>query len=348
MEVYERISDLRTAVRVGRNDGKTIGFVPTMGALHAGHASLIDAARAQCGFVVVSIFVNPTQFGPAEDLSRYPRTPQQDLRMCLDHGADAIFMPPVDEMYPGVSRASCPRVTRASRSRMSVDVATQIASETCNSGTRASDNLSTDSAVSPAIDPGVLTLTEVSIRKLGEHLCGASRPGHFTGVCTVVAKLFNIVQPDNAFFGAKDFQQATILRQMAADLNFPLEVVVCPTLREADGLAMSSRNTYLTPEFRRQAPALHHALQMARRMILDGRPPAGTVAQAIQNQIARMAPSGQIDYVQIVDLATLAPVDATDAGVCIALAVKFGSTRLIDNIVIEMEPSAGSDQPAAQ
>ncbi len=282
MEVIETIEEVRKAVRAARAAGKTVGFVPTMGALHAGHASLIDAARSACGFVVVSIFVNPTQFGPNEDFSRYPRTPEADQALCEAHGASAIFMPSAAEMYP----AGAP-------------------------------------------------LTEVHMNKLGDGLCGASRPGHFTGVCTVVAKLFNIVCPDKAFFGAKDFQQAAIIRRMAADLNFGLEVVVCPTVREADGLAMSSRNTYLSPEHRKQAVALSQALKAAKEMILAARPPASQVAAAVTGHIQRHAPDGVIDYVQVVEPRGLLAVEDTGGAVCIALAVKFGATRLIDNIVVD-------------
>ncbi|MFB3893645.1 MAG: pantoate--beta-alanine ligase [Phycisphaerae bacterium] len=331
MRTLRTIRQVRSVTGAARKAGKTVGLVPTMGALHAGHASLIDAARKATGFVVVSIFVNPTQFGPNEDFSRYPRTPEKDLALCRKHGADAVFIPSVEEMYPA------------------------------GAGTRG-------------------PMTTVSIKELGDHLCGASRPGHFTGVCTVVSKLFNIVQPDRAFFGAKDYQQATIIRRMAADLDFPVEIVVCPTVREPDGLAMSSRNAYLSPEHRGQAPALHAALRLARDMILtpgqedwkkggreEGRrggkrrgpassflppslppvlpssvPPgrvsgikAADVIAAISDHIRRHAPSGVIDYVEVVDARRLCPVENASRGVCIALAVKFGSTRLIDNIVVD-------------
>ena len=193
MKVIETIHAMRSDVLAARAKGKTVGLVPTMGALHAGHVSLIDAARAQCHYVVATIFVNPTQFAPTEDLGAYPRTPEADLKACRDHGADAVFTPGVAEMYPPEA------------------------------------------------------LTDVRVRTISERLCGHDRPVHFGGVCTVVAKLFNIIPADKAFFGQKDFQQTVVIRRMAADLNFPVQIVVCPTVREADGLAMSSRNVYLTP-----------------------------------------------------------------------------------------------------
>lgn len=282
MELVHTIAEVRRAVADARTAGKNIGLVPTMGALHAGHASLVDAARKRCGFVVVSVFVNPTQFGPNEDLAKYPRTLEDDCYLCLQHQADLVFAPSADEMYP----------------------------------------------------PGG-NLTEVTIKKLGDGLCGASRPGHFTGVCTVVSKLFNIAQPDQAFFGAKDFQQATIIRQMAADLDFPLEIVICPIVREAEGLAMSSRNRNLSPEHRRQAVALSASLSAARREIESGKTQAGAVQAAIRQYIATHAPAGQIDYVEVVDARSLTPVETIAGEVLIALAVKFGGTRLIDNMVVD-------------
>jgi pantoate--beta-alanine ligase len=314
--------------------GKTICLVPTMGALHAGHASLIDAARkgvscgpaalgwegkqqdttrngktqpgaavpqeatrklqdtaeggcATNGFVVVSVFVNPTQFGPNEDLAKYPRTPEKDLELCRKHGADLVFMPSAEEMYGGGS-----------------------------------------------------PLTEITVKALSGQLCGRSRPVHFAGVCTVVAKLFNIVQPDRAFFGAKDFQQATIIRRMTADLNFPVEIVVCPTVREADGVAMSSRNAYLSDDHRRQAPALHQSLELGCDLILREHPPAGAVVAAMREHLARSAPDGVVDYLEIVDPQTLCGVEMTDNPVVIAMAVKLGATRLIDNIAVDAAGAA--------
>lgn len=282
MDVVKTIAEVRGQVAKAHKEGKVIGLVPTMGALHAGHASLIDAARGGCGFVVVSIFVNPMQFGPNEDLSRYPRTPQHDIDLCRSRGANVVFMPDAHEIYPAVGN-----------------------------------------------------LTQVSISRLGDRLCGASRPGHFTGVCTVVSKLFNIIQPDKAFFGAKDFQQAAVIRQMTADLNFPIEIVVCPIVRESDGLAMSSRNVYLSKEHRLQAVALSASLKMAAEMIRNSHPPSADVIEAIRRRIHSHAPDGTIDYVEVVDPFSLMPVEETNRCVCIALAVKFGSTRLIDNVVVE-------------
>ena len=286
MKVVGTIEDIRRLVAAARLSGKSVGFVPTMGALHRGHCSLIDAARAACEFVVVSIFVNPTQFAPGEDLAAYPRTGEADLAACEAHGADAVFMPTAEEMYPPGAR------------------------------------------------------TKVSVAGLGENLCGRSRTGHFDGVCTVVAKLFNIVQADKAFFGAKDFQQAAIIRRMAADLDFPLEVVVCPTVREADGLAMSSRNAYLTPAQRRQAPALHAALKHAGELIRRSHPLAGEVIEAVRRHLAAEAPDGRVDYIQIVDPLTLADVTSTGRPVLVALAVHLGKARLIDNELVDSTPPA--------
>ena len=202
MKVAATIEDIRAQVIAARRDGKLIGLAATMGGLHAGHMSLIDAARNDCGFVVVSIFVNPTQFGPAEDLAAYPRTTEADLGACQAHGVDAVFMPADDVMYCSASA------------------------------------------------------TSVTVEALSRALCGVSRPAHFPGVCTVVAKLLNIVQPDRAYFGNKDFQQAVIIERMVSDLDFPVQIVRCPTVREADGLAISTRNAYLSPDQRAQAPAL--------------------------------------------------------------------------------------------
>lgn len=257
-------------------------MAPTMGGLHAGHLSLIDAARNECGFVVVSIFVNPTQFAPGEDLASYPQTAEADLAACEAHGVDAVFMPPEDVMYSGAAA------------------------------------------------------TSVSVEALSRTLCGASRPAHFAGVCTVVAKLFNIIQPDRAYFGEKDFQQVTIIERMVSDLNFPVRVVRCPIVREPDGLAMSTRNGYLSADERAQAPALHASLEMARAVIDRSHPPAATVIEAIGERLAADAPAGEIDYVRIVDPATLTDVENTGAPVLIALAVGFGGARLIDNTLLVM------------
>jgi len=281
MIVARTIQEIRAAVAGAKSAGHAVGLVPTMGALHAGHYSLIDAARLQCPFVAVSIFVNPIQFGPSEDLAKYPRTPEADLAGCQAHGASAVLMPDVREMYPRPCR------------------------------------------------------TVVDSPDLARTLCGASRPGHFAGVCTVVAKLLNIVQPDVAYFGAKDFQQAAIIRRMAEDLNFPLAIEICPIVREPDGLAMSSRNAYLTPDERRTAPALWQSLAMAADLIADRRPPASEVVEAIQAFLAAHAPGGVVDYVEIVEPRELSSVEKTDGNVLIALAVRFGQARLIDNILVD-------------
>ena len=283
MIVAKTIKEVRRQIDAARRAGKTIALVPTMGALHAGHLSLIDAAGKACEFVAVSIFVNPTQFGPGEDFQNYPRTLDADLSACRDHKVDLVFTPQAEEMY------------------------------------------------------GRGGLTTVSVAQLSETLCGRSRPGHFTGVCTVVAKLFNIFLPDKAFFGAKDYQQAVILRRMAGDLNFPIEIVICPTVRESDGLAMSSRNKYLTPDERRQAAALYGALQLAGRLIEETHPPAAEVAGAIKKHLASAAKDGQVDYIQIVDPDDLSDVETTDRPVLIALAVKIGRARLIDNMLVDYE-----------
>jgi len=283
MLTIDNIADIRIQLAGARRCGAIVGFVPTMGALHAGHESLIRHARSQAGFVVVSIFVNPTQFGPAEDFDKYPRTLSADLELCRRAGADVVFTPSVQTMYP----------------------------------------------VPPA--------ATVAMPSLVGKLCGLSRPGHFAGVCLVVAKLFNIIQPDVAYFGAKDFQQARIIRRMVEDLNFPVKIEICPTVRQEDGLAMSSRNSYLSAEHRRQAAALHGALELAERMIRVkvNKPPAGMVIDAMLGYLARQAPDGVVDYVKIVDPDTLEDVKDTSQGVLVALAVAFGQTRLIDNVLID-------------
>jgi len=282
MDVMERIADVRVAIRAARRAGRRIGLVPTMGALHAGHYSLLDAARRDGDFVAVSIFVNPTQFGPGEDLDAYPRSPEADRAGCRRRGVDLLFAPSVQEMYPDGPPA-----------------------------------------------------TEVRVGGLSEALCGRSRPTHFAGVCLVVAKLLNIVQPDRAYFGRKDYQQLVIVRRMVRDLNLPVEIVGCPTVREADGLAVSSRNAYLTTEQRRQAPALHAALDRAREEIEERRPPAWDVIETVRAHLRAHAPDGEIDYVEIVDPRTLAPVESTDERVLVAAAVRLGRARLIDNVLVD-------------
>lgn len=280
MRLVTSIPQLRTLVAAQRAKGRSIGFVPTMGALHEGHLSLIRLAKRKSKFVVVSIFVNPAQFGPQEDFSRYPRDLRKDAANCKSAGADLIFAPKVKDVYPDDYR------------------------------------------------------THVTVERLTEGLCGASRPGHFRGVATVVAKLFNMVRPDAAVFGQKDAQQAAVIKQMARDLDFPVTIVVGPIVREPDGLAMSSRNAYLTPAERAQAPALYHALNLAKWLVRSGKRDAGMVKREMAKLLAREAPLGEVDYIGIVDNRALEPVKRIAGGTLVALAVKFPSARLIDNTVI--------------
>lgn len=280
MKKLEKISQVREYLAPHRRAGSRIGFVPTMGALHEGHRSLMRAGRKDCDNVVVSIFVNPTQFGPGEDFEKYPRMLEADLAACQLEGVDAVFCPQVAEVYP----------------------------------------------------PGSATL--VTVKRLTEGLCGAHRPGHFDGVTTIVAKLFNIVQPDVAYFGQKDAQQATVLRRMAKDLLWPIEIVVCPTVREPDGLAMSSRNAYLSPEQRRQALSLSAALFRARDEILAGQRDVAVLVASIRQRIES---AGQciIDYIEIVDAEELTSMKTARGRCLVALAVRIGRTRLIDNVVVD-------------
>ncbi|MBN1436443.1 MAG: pantoate--beta-alanine ligase [Sedimentisphaerales bacterium] len=280
MQICKTISETRAAIAQARQAGQTIGFVPTMGALHQGHFSLVSQSCAQCDFTVVSIFVNPTQFGPNEDLNAYPRTFDADCQGCQKLGADLIFAPSAAEMYPKPN------------------------------------------------------LTWINVEKLTEHLCGTSRPTHFRGVCTVVAKLLNIVQPDRAYFGQKDAQQLAVIQRMVADLNFPTTIVPCATVREEDGLAMSSRNAYLSHEQRRLAPVLYQTLQNAAELIKQGNTNATDIIAAMTEKITTQTP-GQIDYISIVDKELLHPVATIEAPVLIALAVRIGKARLIDNIVVD-------------
>ena len=277
--VVQTVAEVRRAVAEARGRGQTIGLVPTMGALHTGHLSLVRAARAETGCVVVSIFVNPAQFGPSEDFTRYPRPLEKDLELCAAERVDLVFAPEPAEVYP----------------------------------------------------PGYRTYVEV--QELQDVLCGASRPGHFRGVCTVVLKLFNMVGPDVAYFGQKDAQQARIIRQMVRDLNVPVRVEVCPIVREPDGLALSSRNQYLDAGQRRHAVVLSQALAEARQRIEAGERDAAAVRQMLVQRI-QATPGAVIDYAQVVDADSLRPADRLSGPVLIALAVKFGGTRLIDNILV--------------
>jgi pantoate--beta-alanine ligase len=280
MNKLQKIGEVRDFTRPHRRAGLRIGFVPTMGAIHEGHRSLMRAARAECGVVVVSIFVNPTQFGPSEDFEQYPRPLEADLAACEAEGVDAVLCPEVHEIYPAGDA------------------------------------------------------TRVSVTRLTEGLCGAHRPGHFDGVTTVVAKLFNIVQPDAAYFGQKDAQQTVVIRRMTQDLCLPIEIVVCPTVREPDGLALSSRNAYLTPEQREQALSLFKALTWADQQIRSGERDAEKLVSIMHDWIISAGPC-HIDYVSIVDPDDLTPLSWIDDHCLIALAVRIGETRLIDNRLIE-------------
>ena len=284
MRVTGRIDEIRQWTTQARVEGKRIGLVPTMGALHIGHVALIEAARRRCEFVVVSLFVNPTQFGPGEDFNNYPRPFEQDIAICRQHGAAVVFAPSPSEMYPRES------------------------------------------------------LTWVSVTGITEHLCGRSRPNHFRGVTTVCTKLFNIVGPDVAFFGQKDAQQATVIRRMVADLNMPLEIVVCPTVRQGDGLAVSSRNQYLSEQQREDATVIYRALQEGRQMIESGATDAGLVRARIEAVMARV-PAMQTEYISLVDPETLEDVECITGAVLIAIAARLGPARLIDNIMVDSRAS---------
>jgi pantoate--beta-alanine ligase len=280
MEVAQTIESVRVLVKAARCEGKKIGLVPTMGALHIGHISLIEAAAKECDFVVVSIFVNPTQFGPREDFEKYPRPLEADLKICEKADVDVVFAPTPEQMYP-------------------------------------SENI-----------------TWVNVEKLTETLCGRSRPGHFRGVTTVCAKLFNIVAPDVAFFGQKDAQQAIVIERMVADLNMPLEIVVCPTVREANGLAVSSRNKYLTERQRQDAAYIYKSLQKCREMIEAGTTDAGVIISEMK-KVLEQVPSIEIEYVSIVDTESLQSIDHIIGKVLAAVAVRIGKARLIDNILVD-------------
>ncbi len=282
MKTAQTIEQVRALVKNARSLSKTIGFVPTMGALHAGHISLIKAAKAKTDFVVVSIFVNPTQFGPNEDFSKYPRPIEEDLKICQENGVDLVFNPTTEEIY-------------------------------------AKENL-----------------TWINVEKLTEPLCGRSRPGHFRGVTTVCTKLFNIVIPDFAFFGQKDAQQAIVIKRMVADLNMPLEIVICPTIRQDDGLAISSRNKYLSPQERQDAPLLYESLQKAAEIIKKGVTNKQKVVENIEKVIKKSSKFVP-EYIEIVDFETLESQNIIKGRVLIAVAARIGQTRLIDNIIIDAQ-----------
>jgi pantoate--beta-alanine ligase len=277
--VLKTVAAARQWVHAERESGRSIGLVPTMGYLHDGHLSLIRRARQRCDRTVVSVFVNPLQFGPEEDYDRYPREFSRDLTLLDGEQTDAVFHPEEKEMVPAP----------------------------------------------PAIS--------VSAGKMGERLCGESRPGHFNGVATIVAKLFHILEPHRAFFGQKDAQQIAILRAMVRELNFPLELEVCPTVREPDGLAMSSRNVYLSPQERQHATVLYRSLERARKLITSDTRDAASVEREMREMI-EAEPGAKLDYARVVDNNSLEPIGEIRGEVLAAVAVRFGKTRLIDNMLL--------------
>jgi len=281
MEIFSKIDDLKKKLKEERKKGKRIGFVPTMGYLHEGHLSLVRQSVKDNDLTVLSIFVNPIQFGPGEDFERYPRDIERDKRLLEKEGVNYLFFPTNEEIYPS----------------------------------------------------GFKTFVEVA--ELGKKLCGKSRPGHFRGVTTVVLKLFNIVQPDKAYFGQKDAQQAIIIKKMVKDLNLDVEIVVMPIVREEDGLAMSSRNVYLNEEERKNATVLYKSLKEAERMIKEGERDAEKVINRMR-EIVMSYPKALIDYIEIVDTEELNPVNPIKGKVLIALAVYIGKARLIDNTILEV------------
>jgi pantoate--beta-alanine ligase len=276
MKIVKAIADCR---KLRPKLAEPLGFVPTMGYLHEGHLELVRRARAENPSVAVSIFVNPTQFGPKEDFARYPRDPERDLALLEKEGTDLVFMPSAEEMYP----------------------------------------------------PNFNSWVEVG--KITEKLEGAARPGHFRGVATVVAKLFNIVRPDRAYFGQKDAQQLLVIKKMAADLDMGIEVVAVPTVRELDGLAMSSRNTYLNAEERKQAAVLYQSLKLAQKLYADGERDAKAIREQMTALIGQQ-PLADIEYISIADAETLDELDRVKPPALVSMAVRFGKTRLIDNVVV--------------
>ena len=295
MEIITSIKALRSYLKRTRSAGRSIGFVPTMGFLHEGHLSLMRRARRENDLVVVSIFVNPTQFSPNEDLAAYPRDEQRDTALMQSAGVDIAFFPEAAEIYP----------------------------------------------------QGFKTYVEVQ-GAITRVLCGVSRPTHFRGVTTVVAKLFHLVAPDKAYFGQKDAQQVAVIRQMVRDLDFDLQVVVCPIQREADGLAMSSRNTYLSPRQRADAVILYHSLcEAARQIQEDGRRSAPAIVQSIKERISTV-PEAVIDYIEVVNANDLTTLEVLEGEILIALAVKFGRTRLIDNLQINLSSPGDEGSGSAQ
>ena len=286
MQTVTTVAHLRAAVRAARRSGKTIGFVPTMGNLHRGHIQLVNATRAATDFVVVSIFVNPLQFGPNEDLEAYPRTMAADKEKLFAAGANILFAPTVEEMYPR----------------------------------------------------GLAAQTQVAVPALSDILCGASRPGHFSGVCTVVSKLFNMVQPDSAFFGKKDFQQLLVIKQMVTDMCIPVTIVGVDTARDVDGLALSSRNGYLSAAERRKAPALHRTLLEYRDAIASGFDNYRDLERFGMEDLRQAG--FQPDYFSIRDANTLGEIGPETEEVVLLVAARLGKTRLIDNLTLSLNPAS--------
>ena len=281
MMIAKTIEEVRAQVRAWKQEGLTVGLVPTMGYLHEGHASLVDKAVSQCDRVVASDFVNPTQFGPNEDLEAYPRDFDRDCALLEEHGCHMVFYPEVSEMYA----------------------------------------------------PDAATYVEI-LSDMPKQLCGQPRPIHFRGVCTVVSTLFNIVTPDKAFFGQKDAQQLAIIRRMVRDLSYGIEIVGCPIVREPDGLAKSSRNTYLNPQERQAALVLSQAVRLGQAMVEEGETDARRIVEAMTAHI-QAEPLARIDYVSAVDGVTMLPVETIQGSVLVAMAVYIGKTRLIDNFIVE-------------
>ena len=279
--LVKKINELRSLIKLWRKEGLSIGYVPTMGALHEGHESLIRKAVKENDKVVVSVFVNPTQFGPNEDYNSYPRNIDKDLEICMDAGANVVFNPEPSEMYY--------------------------------------DNRS----------------TSVSVSNLTSVLCGAKRPGHFDGVCLVISKFLNIVTPDRAYFGEKDAQQVAVIKRMVRDLNIDVEIVACPIIREEDGLAKSSRNTYLSNEERKAALVLSRSLNKSKEMLKQGERKADIIKQIIKKEINK-EPLAKIDYVEIVDSESLENVETIEKSILIPIAVYIGKTRLIDNFTFKI------------
>jgi len=281
MKIVKTIKEVREIVSQQYKNGRTVGLVPTMGYLHKGHLSLVEEARRNNDFIIMSIFVNPTQFGKNEDFDKYPRDLERDAALAEKAGVDVIFYPEIEEMYPEGYK------------------------------------------------------TYVNVEDITEILCGKSRPGHFRGVTTVVSKLFNIVKPHRAYFGQKDAQQVAVIKKMVKDLNFDIEIVTCPIVREEDGLAMSSRNVYLDEQQRKSALILSKSLFEAQKQILDGEHDKQKVLDSIIKML-HTEECAEIDYVEIVNADTLEDIEEIKGKVLIALAVKIGTTRLIDNIVVEV------------